>query len=295
MTGGGGAHFTEHEPLAAEEWLALAELDGDRREARIFMAAPLSSAEIEEHFAAEIETVCLCQWDGRDEVVQARRQRQLWGLVLEDQPLRDADPAALSAAMAAGIRAMGLSCLPFTPDLEKLRLRVGFMRALDPEGGWPDWSDQALGEGLEDWLAPYLAGITRRAHLTRLDLAAALGGSLSWDQRRRLEDLVPTHVEVPSGSRIPIDYSGETPVLAVRLQEMFGCAETPRIAGGKVALLLHLLSPARRPVQVTRDLASFWANAYREVKSDLKGQYPKHWWPDDPMQAEPTARAKPRK
>ncbi|TAN58046.1 MAG: ATP-dependent helicase HrpB, partial [Magnetospirillum sp.] len=175
------------------------------------------------------------------------------------------------------------------------RRRVAFIAALEPEAGWPDLSEPALTDGLEQWLAPVLAGITRRAHLTRIDLAAALGGLLSWEQRRRLDELAPTHVEVPSGSRVVIDYSGEMPVLAVRLQEMFGCADTPRIAQGKVALLLHLLSPARRPVQVTRDLASFWANAYRQVKADLKGQYPKHWWPDDPMQAEPTARIKPRK
>jgi ATP-dependent helicase HrpB len=295
MTSGRGAVFADHEPLTAEEWLVLAELDGDRREARIFMAAPLGRAEIEEHFAAEIETVIRCQWEGREEVVLARRQRLLWGLALEDLPLRDADPAALAAAMAAGIRAMGLACLPWTPDLERLRRRVAFIAGIEPEAEWPDLSDQALTETLEQWLAPFLTGITRRAHLTRLDLAAALGGRLSWEQRRRLDELAPTHMDVPSGSRVAIDYSGDTPVLAVRLQEMFGCAETPRIAQGKVALLLHLLSPARRPVQVTRDLASFWANAYRQVRADIRGQYPKHWWPDDPMQAEPTARIKPRK
>jgi len=295
MANGRGAVFADHEPLAAEEWLALAELDGDRREARIFLAAPLARVELEEHFADRIETVSRCHWEGRDEVVLARRQRLLRGLVLDDQPLRDADPVALAAAMAAGIRAMGLACLPWTPDLETLRRRVGFLRALEPEAGWPDLSDPALDETLEQWLAPFLTGITRRAHLTRLDLGAALGGLLGWEQRRRLDDLAPTHVAVPSGSRIAIDYTAETPVLAVRLQEMFGCADTPRIAQGRVALLLHLLSPARRPVQVTRDLASFWANTYRQVKADLKGQYPKHWWPDDPMQAEPTARIKPRR
>jgi len=295
MSNGQGAAFAEHEPLAAEEWLVLAELDGDRREARIFLAAPLTLAEIEDHFAAEVETGERCLWDPREEAVQARRQRRLWQLVLEDKPLAKADPAALAGAMIDGIRAMGSACLPWTPELERLRARVAFIRALEPEGGWPDLSDAALLDHLDQWLAPYLGGITRRAHLARLDLGAALGAMLDWERSRRLDELAPTHVAVPSGSRVGIDYSGEVPVLAVRLQEMFGCADTPRIAGGRVALLLHLLSPARRPVQVTRDLASFWANAYRQVKSDLKGQYPKHWWPDDPMQAEPTARAKPRK
>jgi ATP-dependent helicase HrpB len=197
--------------------------------------------------------------------------------------------------MAEGVRTMGLACLPWSGELSKWRERVELLRRLDPDSGWPDLSDQALLDGLEEWLAPYLTGITRRAHLTRLDLSQALRALVSWDMARRLDDLLPTHVTVPSGSRVPIDYSGETPVLAVRLQEMFGCADTPRILDGKVPLLLHLLSPARRPVQVTRDLASFWVNAYHAVKADLKGQYPKHWWPDDPMQAEPTARAKPRK
>ncbi|ARJ67281.1 ATP-dependent helicase HrpB [Magnetospirillum sp. ME-1] len=295
MTGGGGALFASHEPLAAEEWLVLAETDGDRREARIFLAAPLTLAEIESQFEGDIRAETVCRWDGREEVVQARARRVLWSLVIEDKPLKSADPQALAAAMAEGVRQMGLAALPWTPDLEKLCRRVAFMRGLEPEGEWPDLSETALLAGLEDWLVPYLAGITRRAHLARLDLGAALGGLLPWEMKKRLDELAPTHVEVPSGSRVPIDYSGDVPVLAVRLQEMFACAETPRIGGGKVPLLLHLLSPARRPMQVTRDLASFWANAYKQVKADLKGQYPKHWWPDDPMQAEPTARAKPRK
>lgn len=295
LSGGRGALFSDPEPLAAEEWLVAAELDGDRREARIFLAAPLTKAEIEEHFADSIRTEEAVAWDRRDEVVQARRQRRLFRLVLDEQKLDGAAPDALAAAMAEGVRAMGLACLPWTDELMKWRERVALLRRLDPEGGWPDLSDQALLDGLEDWLAPYLTGITRRAHLARLDLPQALRALVPWELSRRLDELVPTHVTVPSGSRVPIDYSGETPVLAVRLQEMFGCADTPRILGGKVALLLHLLSPARRPVQVTRDLASFWANAYHAVKADLKGQYPKHWWPDDPMQAEPTARAKPRK
>ncbi|MGE5514609.1 MAG: ATP-dependent helicase HrpB [Bacteroidota bacterium] len=295
LSGGRGALFADPEPLAAEEWLVAAELDGDRREARIFLAAPLTKAEIEDHFADSIRSEEAVAWDRRDEVVQARRQRRLFALVLDEQKLDKAAPDALAAAMAQGVRDMGLACLPWTDELMKWRERVGFLRRHDAEGGWPDLSDQALLDGLEDWLAPYLGGITRRAHLTKLDLSQALRGLVPWEQARRLDELVPTHVTVPSGSRVPIDYSGETPVLAVRLQEMFGCADTPRIAGGKVPLLLHLLSPARRPVQVTRDLASFWANAYHAVKADLKGQYPKHWWPDDPMQAEPTARAKPRK
>ncbi|MCR6630579.1 MAG: ATP-dependent helicase HrpB [Magnetospirillum sp.] len=295
LSGGRGAFFADPEPLSAEEWLVAAELDGDRREARIFLAAALTKAEIEEHFGDGIQTTEAVEWDRREEVVQARRQRRLFALVLDEQKLDKAAPDRLAAAMVEGVRAMGLACLPWTDELMKLRERVAFLRRHDLDGNWPDMGDQALLDGLEEWLAPYLPGITRRAHLARLDLTQAVRGLLEWEQARRLDELAPTHVTVPSGSRIPIDYSGETPVLAVRLQEMFACADTPRILGGRVPLLLHLLSPARRPVQVTQDLASFWANAYKAVKADLKGQYPKHWWPDDPMQAEPTARAKPRK
>jgi ATP-dependent helicase HrpB len=295
LSGGGGALFTDGDPMAAQEWLVAAETDGNRREARIFLAAPLTLAEIEAHFGPAIRTVDEVAWDRRDEVVIARRQRRLFALVLDERRRTDVAPHSLAAAMTDGVRDMGLDSLPWTDELQRLRARVAFLRASRPDDGWPDLSDAALLAGLEDWLTPYLGGITRRAHLTRLDLSQALRGLLDWERARRLDDQAPTHVTVPSGSRVPIDYSGEVPVLAVRLQEMFGCADTPRIAGGQVPLLLHLLSPARRPVQVTRDLASFWANAYHAVKADLKGQYPKHWWPDDPMQAEPTARAKPRR
>jgi len=295
LSDGPGAVLDPADALAGEPWLVVADQDGDRREAKIYLAAPITLAEIEADFAASIETVETCLWDPREQAVAARRQRRLGRLVLEDKPLDRADPTALAAAMTDGVRALGLDCLPWTPGLHALRRRVAFLAGLAPEAGWPDLSDAALLDRLEEWLPPYLPGLTRRAHLTRLDLAAALDSLIPHDLRRRLDSLAPTHVVVPSGSRLPIEYDGEIPVLAVRLQEMFGCAETPRIAEGRVPLLLHLLSPARRPVQVTRDLASFWANAYRHVRADLKGQYPKHWWPDDPMQAEPTARAKPRK
>ncbi|PGH54660.1 ATP-dependent helicase HrpB [Azospirillum palustre] len=295
LSGGRGAYFQQAEPLSAEEWLAIADLDGAARESRIFLAAPVTLADLEESFADDIRTETIVAWDAREQTVLARRRRMLFALILKDEKLAKPPADAMTAAMIEGIRALGPTCLPWTDELRKWRTRVMFLRTREGDAnGWPDLSDAALMDGLEEWLAPFLDGVSRRAHLERIDLSSALRALLPWDLKTRLDAEAPTHVEVPSGSRIPIDYDGEEPVLAVRLQEMFGLAETPRIAGGRVPLLLHLLSPARRPVQVTRDLASFWANAYKAVKADLKGQYPKHYWPDNPLEAEPTARAKPR-
>ncbi|MCW5730902.1 MAG: ATP-dependent helicase HrpB, partial [Alphaproteobacteria bacterium] len=194
-----------------------------------------------------------------------------------------------AAALLAGIRQRGLACLPWTDAARAFQARVLFLRRVLGKD-WPDISDMVLGAELEQWLAPHLEGMTRLDHLGRLDLAALLAARLDWRQRRVLDELAPTHLAVPSGSRIAIDYSApEGPVLAVRLQEMFGLRQTPRVAGGQVALLLHLLSPAHRPVQVTRDLASFWASGYAQVKADLRGRYPRHHWPDDPLSADPTS------
>jgi ATP-dependent helicase HrpB len=235
-------------------------------------------------------------WNSRLETVEAKTERRLWSLVLEERALATQSGEAVVAAMLDGIRAMGLACLPWTPEIEAFRQRIAFLRAVEGEASeWPDLGDAALLESLDTWLAPFLSGVTRRAHLARIDLKAVLEAQLDWKLKKRLDEAAPTHVTVPSGSRIAIDYSDPAaPVLAVRLQEMFGAVDTPRLAGGRAPLLLHLLSPARRPVQVTRDLASFWKNGYAAVRADLRGQYPKHSWPDDPLQAEPTARAKPR-
>jgi ATP-dependent helicase HrpB len=296
LSNGRGAFFQKMEPLAAEDFLAVADLDGAKREARIFLAAPLTLAEIEEDFADTIEISESIAWDSREEAVLARRQRRLGELVLKDEPLPDPGGARTAQAFCQGVRELGLAVLPWTRELENFRARVEFLRRFEPEGsGWPDLSDDALLASLEDWLAPFLTGLTRRAHLKRLDLGSALRSPLPWDRQRDLEEAAPTHVTVPSGSRIPLDYTGgDVPVLAVRLQEMFGLAETPKLAHGRVPLVLHLLSPAHRPMQVTSDLASFWANTYRHVRADLKGKYPKHYWPDDPLEAEPTSRAKRR-
>lgn len=296
LASGRGAALNTEDPLSREPWLAVATLDAGEKTARIYLAAPISLAEIEEDCADLIESREIVAWNARSEIVEAKRERRLLNLVLEERPLQKPGAEAARAAMLDGVKQMGLAVLRWSAVTMSLRARVAFLKQALPDQAWPDWSDAALLETLPDWLGPHLDGCLRRAHLDRLDLHAALADILDWKQRQALESLAPTHLDVPSGSRVPLDYSDPArPILAVRLQEMFGATETPRVAGGRVPVLLHLLSPARRPVQVTQDLASFWANAYKAVKADLRGQYPKHYWPDDPLIAEPTARAKPRR
>jgi ATP-dependent RNA helicase HrpB len=294
LASGGGAELPTSDALAKQEFLAVAELDGERKTARIFLAAPLSRAEIEADFAARIATRDSIEWDTQSEAVLARRRRMLDALILDDQVLRDAPPEQVTAALLGGIRELGLSALPWSREAASLRARIQFIHRTFG-GEWPDVSDAALLANLEDWLAPYLSGITRRTQFGSIDLAAALVAKLDYAQRRQLDTLASTHIDVPSGSRIAIDYAaGDVPVLAVKLQEMFGATSTPAIAGGKVALLIHLLSPAGRPLQVTRDLMGFWKNSYPQVRSEMRGRYPKHPWPDDPLAAPPTARTKRR-
>ena len=235
-------------------------------------------------------------WDEREQAVLARRQRRLGELILSDAAARNPDPAQLALAMLEGVRSMGLDALPWTAVLRQWQARVLFSRTAQPDAtpAWPDVSDAALLTTLDDWLLPWLDGVARRTHLARLDLRAALHGLLNWQQQQQLDAFAPTHLEVPSGSRLAIDYlDGPVPSLSVRLQEVFGLRETPRIADGRIGVLLKLLSPARRPVQVTRDLESFWKTAYHDVRRELKGRYPRHYWPEDPHQAEPTRRARP--
>jgi ATP-dependent helicase HrpB len=199
--------------------------------------------------------------------------------------------------MLAGIERIGIGALPWSEAAREFQARSEALRHWQPEAGWPDLSDHHLAATLTEWLAPFLTTIRSREQLSRLDLNAILMSRLTWERQRELDRLAPTHLTVPSGSRIRLEYHADAspPVLAVRLQELFGLAETPTVAGGKVPVVLHLLSPARRPIQITRDLKGFWNGAYHQVKKELKGRYPKHHWPDDPWAAQPTSRAKPRK
>jgi ATP-dependent helicase HrpB len=218
--------------------------------------------------------------------------RGLGALLLEQTTLGAPAADAIITAMLQGIRRMGLGSLPWDEACRQFQARVCSLHHWLPDGGWPDLGDETLLATLDDWLAPWLNGISRRDHLRRLDLQGALKATLGWERQQQLEQLAPTHLTVPSGSRKKLHYSvdGAVPVLAVKLQELFGLAETPAIAGGDMAVMLHLLSPAQRPIQVTQDLESFWRNTYPEVKKELKGRYPKHPWPDDPWRAVATAR-----
>ena len=219
----------------------------------------------------------------------------LGALVLAERPVANPDGDAVRSVLAGALRRRGCEALPWDDAARSIRARIAFVGTLEPGGGWPAMDDDALMADLEVWLGSALDGITRLDALGRVELGAALRERLDHDQRRRLDLLAPTHVSVPTGNARPVDYGGpDGPVLAVRLQELFGARQGPSIGGGRVPLLLHLLSPAGRPVQVTRDLAGFWAGSYAEVRRDLRGRYPRHPWPEDPAAATPTARAKPR-
>ncbi len=291
LANGRGARLLAGDPLAGRDWLVAAHLDAGASEGRIWLAAPVDPSDLETQLAARLRTIAEVSWDERLAAVVARRERRLGALILDSAPLADADPEALRQAMLSGIRRMGLDSLPWSHELRDWQARVLALRGWFPEDGWPDLSDAWLVDHLDDWLAPWLDGISRREHLQRLDLATALHGLLDGRLRARLNELAPTHLQVPSGSRLRLRYApGEPPVLAVKLQELFGLADTPRIADGRIAVTLHLLSPAQRPIQVTQDLRGFWERTYAEVKKELKGRYPKHPWPDDPWTATPTRR-----
>lgn len=301
LANGRAAQFAESDALMKHEWLVVADLGSrqGQREERIYLAADLDPALFARELAEQVQTLDVLDWDEREGVLRAERQRKVGELVLERQALAALDEEARCRALVGLVRRKGLELLPWTPELRQWQARVELLRELDlqqqGQSDWQDLSDAALLASLEHWLTPFLGKVNRLSHFANLDLPAILQTLLPWPLPQRLDELAPRALNVPSGSRIAIDYTENPPVLAVRLQELFGLAATPRIAGGRLGLKLHLLSPARRPVQVTQDLASFWANTYAEVKKDLKGRYPKHYWPDDPLIAEPTARAKPRK
>lgn len=288
LASGRGASLAVGDPLANSEYLAVAHLDGGQREGRIFLAEAMDIDTLRQQHRHLLSVAEVVEWDEATGRVAAVRRERLGAIVVAEQPLATADPEAVQAALLAGIKQRGLHCLPWDLEARHLQARVQCLHAWQPEVDWPDLSERAL---LTDmgWLAPYLGGMNGIGQLRSLKLSAILNALLGWEMQQRLTREAPETYTVPSGSRIRIDYRpDEPPTLAVRIQELFGLTETPSICGGKVLLLLHLLSPAGRPIQVTSDLAGFWQRGYPEVKKELKGRYPKHYWPDDPLIAEPT-------
>lgn len=293
LSGGRGAAMKEGQPLARSPYIVAAGVDDRAGQGRIMLAAELHEEELVRHHAASLAEQREVYWDQESGSVQARRRTMLGALVLKETSHERASEEEAEEVLLKVIAGKGLEILPWDKATIQLRQRMGFMHDLRRD--WPDVADEALLGSLGEWLRPYIQGMRNLRDLQRVPLARALEGMLDWNSRQQLDREAPTHITVPSGSRVPLDYSSPAaPVLAVRLQEMFGQVDTPRIGMGQVPVLLHLLSPARRPMQVTRDLASFWRNTYFEVKKDLKGRYPKHYWPDDPLQATPTSRTRPK-
>ena len=291
LSNGKGALLPAEGGLRDAPYLAIAVVDGGARDARIRIAAPISAATIEHLFETEISEGETAVWDSQSRSVIARRQKRLNAVVLSDTPARDIPDDQIANALVEGIRDMGLDCLPWGREAAEWRQRAGCFHQAAGQGA--DVSDSALLETLEDWLLPYLAGMRRLDHLKSLDMLAILKTRLDWSELQTLEKQVPSHCTVPSGSSIRIDYADPmAPVLPVKLQEMFGATETPSIIDGAIALSIHLLSPAGRPLQITRDLPAFWKNAYPQVKAEMKGRYPRHPWPDDPLAAVPTRHTK---
>lgn len=293
LSSGRGAVLPRLESMSAAPYLVAVHLDDQGAESRILIAAELAERDLMQRFQEHMKSHTILVWLEEQQSVKATEQQRLSALIIRERPLAGADPIQVAEVLAAAVQRQGLDMLPWSRAHRQLRERMQFMHCHEPE--WPDVSEQSLRDSVEHWLLPHLYGMRSKADLQRLSLSGILEAMLSWRQRTELQEQAPTHIRVPSGSSIPIDYQDpDAPALAVRLQETFGWLQTPRLCHGKIPLTLHLLSPAGRPVQVTRDLASFWREAYFEVKKDLKGRYPKHYWPDEPLTAKATNRVKPR-
>ncbi|MBU0479696.1 MAG: ATP-dependent helicase HrpB [Proteobacteria bacterium] len=294
LASGCGAILPAGDHLAGAELLVAAKLDGGKRQGRIFLAASLAMDDLRRDHPRLIRTQKTVRWDAEQGRVAAVTEELLGSLVLSRKKWSGATPEQIRQCLLTGIRQSGVTCLPWQEKSRELKARITTAHLWQPEI-WPDLDDAALMQDLS-WLEPYLVGARALNDLKKLDLVDILLARLSWQEQQELERIAPTHLTVPSGSRIRLRYQpGETPILPVRIQEMFGCAETPTVAGGTIPVLVHLLSPAQRPIQITSDVAAFWRSTYREVKKELAGRYPKHYWPENPLEAEATSRAKRRK
>ncbi len=293
MVNGRAAAVEPHDALAGEAYLAIGEVVGRAAAARILLAAPLTAEDVEALAADAIETADELTFDRAAAALRRRRRRRLGAITLAEQTLPVAADEAAALALARGVLALGVERLPWTKALAQWRDRVAFLRRAEPDL-WPDLSDEAL-RASPDWLAPYLAGKTALADIGADDLSAALRAPLDYAQLQRLDREAPTHFTAPTGNAFAIDYEAEGgPAIRLRVQEVYGLTQHPALAGGRVGLTLHLLSPAHRPIQITRDLPGFWRGSWAAVRADLRGRYPRHVWPENPAEAAPTARAKPR-
>jgi ATP-dependent helicase HrpB len=294
LVNGRGANIDPASPLAREPFLAIAELAGTAAQGRILSAAPITLAEIERCFSDRIAAREEIVFDAASASLRGRRSRRLGAIALSDQPMPVAANDDTAQKLADGIAGLGMHRLPWTKSLQQWRNRVMFLRLSEGEE-WPDLSDAALAQTVNAWLAPALAAKTALGEITADELNTALRALLPWPLQRRLDAEAPTHFAAPTGSQVPIDYEAEGgPKIAIRVQELFGLDRHPAIAAGKAPLLIELLSPAHRPVQMTRDLPGFWRGSYAAVRTEMRGRYPKHPWPEDPIGAPATRRAKPR-
>jgi ATP-dependent helicase HrpB len=294
LANGRGASIDQTSALARAPYIAVAELTGTAANGRILLAAPIAQQDIELRFADQIESTIEVTFDRNAMALRARRKRALHAITLSEAPLALSPSAETARVLADGLAAAGLDRLPWSKPLKQWRDRVMFLRAAEG-ASWPDLSDAALAKERESWLVPALFDKTALKDFSSADLSDALMALLPWEQRVRLDREAPTHFEAPTGTMLAIDYEAEQgPTIAVRLQELFGLTVHPSLANGAVPLVLELLSPAHRPVQVTRDLPGFWRGSYAAVRSDLRGRYPRHPWPEDPGSAMPTRRVKPR-
>lgn len=294
LANGRGACLSQRSAVHDADYLIAVALDGgSQAEALIHQASEISEDVIREECSGHIVSESDICWSERDGRIVAVRLERLGSVTLSSEAYLPSAEESIPAVIAA-VRRSGLALLTMDDSVRLFQGRIAMLKDVFPDQGWGDFSDAALLETLENWLSPHISGVQNARKLAQLDVAGLLRQQLSYLQQRELDELAPTHLVVPSGSRIRLDYSGEIPVLAVKLQELFGLKDTPAVAGGRVMVLLHLLSPAGRPIQVTRDLKGFWDGAYQQVKKELKGRYPKHPWPDDPWSAIPTRRLKPR-
>jgi ATP-dependent helicase HrpB len=294
LANGRGANVDPASAMARESLLAVAELSGTAAQSRVLLAAPITLTEIEQRFAGSIERRDDTTFDAASGSLRGRRSERLGAITLAERPYAVTPGPEAAKQLADGIVRLGLDRLPWTKSLQQWRDRVMFLRRAGSEE-WPDLSNEALAGNADEWLVPLLNSKTTLASVSADELSAAIGALLPWNLKRRLDAEAPTHFSAPSGSSVPIDYDAEEgPKLAIRVQELYGLDRHPSIAGGKVPLVVELLSPAQRPVQVTRDLPGFWRGSYAAVKADMRGRYPRHPWPDDPLKAPATRRAKPR-